>query len=195
MDLAGKREGDQDAIVGALAVGSLHGETAWNQKESVTGERWAEEKGRRVNENPEVSSSSDHKHMEKHADNQEKMEQEGSPYKAPLGSFHTENVFWPRWSSQQQLFIQGRQVASALFSQHHTFDLAYYNLLFPGSTSSTDSYNTRISDFGVVDIWLSLGCGAIPCTLEILTISPACMHQALGATLPLSCTKNVSRHC
>lgn len=29
MDLAGKREGDQDAIVGALAVGSLHGETAW----------------------------------------------------------------------------------------------------------------------------------------------------------------------
>ena len=71
MDLAGKREGDQDAIVGALAVGSLHGETAWNQKESITGERWAEEKGRRVNENPEVSSSSDHMHMEKHAGNQE----------------------------------------------------------------------------------------------------------------------------
>jgi len=30
MGLAGKRDGDQDAIVGALAVGSLCGETAWN---------------------------------------------------------------------------------------------------------------------------------------------------------------------
>lgn len=30
MDLAGKREGDQDAIARALAVSSLHGETAWN---------------------------------------------------------------------------------------------------------------------------------------------------------------------
>ena len=125
MDLAGKREGDQDAIAGALAVSSLHGETAWNQKESITGERWAEEKRKRVNENPEMSILSDHMHMEKHADNQEKMEQKGSPYEAPLCPFHTENIFWPRWSSQQQLFIQGRQVASALFSQRHTFDLAY----------------------------------------------------------------------
>ena len=28
-----------------------------------------------MNENPEMSSLSDHMHMEKHADNQEKMEQ------------------------------------------------------------------------------------------------------------------------
>lgn len=30
MDLAGKREGDQNAPLGVLAVSSLHGETAWN---------------------------------------------------------------------------------------------------------------------------------------------------------------------
>ena len=125
MDLAGKGEGDQDATLGILAVRSIHGETAWNQKESITGERRAEEKGRKVNENPVMSSVSDHMHMEKHADNQEKKGQEGSPYEAPLCPFYTENIFWPRWSSQQQLSIQGRQVASALFSQHHTFDLAY----------------------------------------------------------------------
>lgn len=89
MDLAGKGEGDQDATLGVLAVRSIRGETAWNQKESITGERWAEE-GRKVNENPEMSSMSDHMHMEKHADNQEKTEQEGSPYEAPLCPFHTE---------------------------------------------------------------------------------------------------------
>lgn len=101
IDLAGKREGDQDAIAGALAVSS----PPW--WDSLELERinywwevgWGEE--RRVNENPEMSSLSDHMHMEKHADNQEKMVQEGSPYQAPLCPFHTENIFWPRWSSQQ----------------------------------------------------------------------------------------------